>query len=65
MNKCIVCEEPLLLGHCQFGHSQTAEEPETIDEAMLQKHRTLGSLVRAAKEAGMIDDVPVFGSTHN
>lgn len=53
---CVECGEKLLLNHCPYGHSQH-EEPDTIDEAMKQHSRTLGSVFRKAKDQGLVNPI--------
>lgn len=61
MNTCIICGENLVLGFCVQGHSQT-EEPDTIDEALDLKVKTLKDLTLEARAAGEILPIKSFGS---
>ena len=62
--QCDTCDEQLLLGFCPLGHPQ-GEEPSTIDEAMVAQSRTLGSLLKNARESGDIETVITFDSANN
>lgn len=60
METCPVCQEKLLFGHCRFGHDQSAE-PDTIDDALEYRQRSLGDVIKKAREQGVITTVS-FGS---